>query len=80
MGKIVGGAQVVERNHWPWMASVGDFCGGSIVGDQWILTGSATIVKHLFRPNRQPIYLMFKQKNNCCSTKFFLNEFLNSYA
>ena len=39
MGKIVGGAQVVTRNHWPWMASVGDFCGGSIVGNQWVLTG-----------------------------------------
>mgnify|MGYP003729537029 CR=1 FL=1 len=37
-GKIVGGAQVVTRNHWPWMVSIGDFCGGTLIGSRWVLT------------------------------------------
>ena len=37
--KIIGGSEVLDRTQWPWMVSIGDFCGGSIVGDRWVLTG-----------------------------------------
>jgi secreted trypsin-like serine protease len=37
-GKIIGGASVVTRNHWPWMVSVGNFCGGVLIGSKWVLT------------------------------------------
>ena len=36
--KIVGGTVVVDREHWPWIVSFGPSCGGSLIGDQWVMT------------------------------------------
>lgn len=41
--RIVGG-QETEVNEYPWMVSLtskqGRFCGGSLIGDQWVLTAA----------------------------------------
>jgi secreted trypsin-like serine protease len=48
--KIIGGSEVLDRTQWPWMVSIGDFCGGSIVGDRWVLTGKVGgLFVNLFR-------------------------------
>jgi len=42
--RIVGGTQA-QKDEWPWqamLASTGgsQFCGGSLIADQWVLTAS----------------------------------------
>ena len=46
--RIIGGEQVVP-NSWPWIAKIinernqdsyQNFCGGTILNDEWILTGT----------------------------------------
>ena len=36
--KIVGGKQVEHIESWPFIGSLGGFCGGALVGDKWFLT------------------------------------------
>merc|ERR1711937_546810 len=36
--KIVGGKQVEHIQSWPFIGSLGGFCGGALVGDRWFLT------------------------------------------
>ena len=36
--KIVGGKPVENIQSWPFIGSLGGFCGGALVGDRWYLT------------------------------------------
>lgn len=36
--KIVGGREVESIHTWPFIGSLGGFCGGSLIGSEWFLT------------------------------------------
>jgi len=42
--RISGGSQTDDKEY-PWMARVGDGCGGSLISDQWVITAAHCVTK-----------------------------------
>ncbi|XP_023932759.1 chymotrypsin-like protease CTRL-1 [Lingula anatina] len=50
--KIIGGIEALP-NSWPWMAAITDssdyqYCGGSLISDQWVLTAAHCVARNVF--------------------------------
>uniref|UniRef100_A0A3Q2CED8 Peptidase S1 domain-containing protein n=1 Tax=Cyprinodon variegatus TaxID=28743 RepID=A0A3Q2CED8_CYPVA len=47
VGAQIVGSQDATPQHWPWQASLwqggSSFCGGSLITDQWVLTGAGCV-------------------------------------
>merc|ERR1711909_196179 len=45
--RIFGGSKTDDKEY-PWMARVGDDCGGSLISDQWVVTAAHCVTKQIW--------------------------------
>jgi len=45
--RIFGGSQTDDKEY-PWMARVGEDCGGSLISDQWVVTAAHCVTKQIW--------------------------------